>query len=96
MPLVECAFVVTGKVQGVFFRKFTQAKAIELGLVGTVGNCPNKNAVQGRIQGESTRVDALVRWLTVEGSPASRIDRCSVTETRTIPELTLVGFNIVK
>lgn len=29
---------VHGKVQGVFFRKYTQRKAMELGLVGWVKN----------------------------------------------------------
>ncbi|KAI9203786.1 acylphosphatase domain-containing protein [Polychytrium aggregatum] len=33
--LVRVQFEVFGKVQGVFFRKFTHGKAIELGLVGS-------------------------------------------------------------
>jgi acylphosphatase len=43
-------FEVSGRVQGVFFRKHTQAKAKELGLVGFVFNHPS-----GTVRGQGER-----------------------------------------
>ena len=43
-------FQVFGKVQGVFFRKYTQAKAHELDLVGFVQNT-SQGTVIGKAQG---------------------------------------------
>lgn len=52
---------IFGKVQGVFFRASTQAKAEELGLRGWVKNEPNGN-VTVVAQGESGAVQQLVEW----------------------------------
>lgn len=41
MPLRKSDFEVFGKVQGVFFRKFTQNKANELKVRGFIQNSPN-------------------------------------------------------
>ena len=37
-PLVRCSFEVFGKVQGVFFRKYTKAQAQALGVTGWCRN----------------------------------------------------------
>jgi len=52
---------VTGKVQGVWFRKSTAMKAYELGLVGYVENCAN-GAVYLEAEGAVESLEALIQW----------------------------------
>lgn len=54
--------IVSGKVQGVFFRQTTQEKAKALGLSGWVRNLPN-GTVEAVICGEQTAVEQLTDWL---------------------------------
>ena len=78
-------FEVYGKVQGVFFRKHTQRRAKQLGVVGFCRNTP-KGTVKGRAQ--APHKDTLLEfreWLSTEGSPKSRIDECIVTHECTLP-----------
>ncbi len=53
--------VVSGRVQGVFFRAKTQEKAQQLGVTGWV-----KNLAEGRVEavfeGEKPQVEQLVKW----------------------------------
>lgn len=64
---------ISGKVQGVFFRKSTQARARELGLRGWV-----RNLADGRVElwaeGEAAALEALERWCEAGGPPAARVD----------------------
>jgi len=54
--------VVSGRVQGVFYRASTRAEARRLGLTGHARNLPD-----GRVEvlacGEGAAVDALIAWL---------------------------------
>jgi len=66
-------YEIKGKVQGVFFRKYTKAKADELKIVGWV-----RNTVRGTVEGEaqSTNRESLSKlmvWLRDIGSPKSSI-----------------------
>jgi acylphosphatase len=55
-------FVVTGRVQGVGFRAYTQVEACRLGLIGFVQN-RRDGAVDGEAQGAPERVAEFVQWL---------------------------------
>lgn len=63
--------VVTGKVQGVFFRDSTRKKAKQLNLTGWVKNCPD-GSVELTASGERENVLALADWLW-QGAPASEV-----------------------
>ena len=52
---------VSGRVQGVSFRWYTQERARELGVVGWVRNEPD-GSVLLHAEGEDDAVDALVTW----------------------------------
>jgi acylphosphatase len=53
--------VVSGQVQGVFFRDSTRQKAEDLDLAGWVKNTPD-GQVEALFEGPSDRVREMVRW----------------------------------
>lgn len=57
-------FVVTGRVQGVYFRANTKATAQRLGLTGWVMNCVD-GQVEGVACGEPAALEQLTKWLAV-------------------------------
>lgn len=73
------SITVSGKVQNVWFRKFTCDKAIELGLFGTVENLPNGN-VFIQASGNDSQLQALENWCW-EGSPESNVTGVDAAET---------------
>ena len=65
---------VTGRVQGVSFRWYTEQQAARLGVAGWVRNEPD-GSVAGHFEGEDDAVDALVEWCRqrpVDGAGAQR------------------------
>jgi acylphosphatase len=53
---------VSGKVQGVYFRAFTQDKAKELGIKGWVRNIPG-GGVEAVLEGERQTVGELLKMM---------------------------------
>jgi acylphosphatase len=53
--------VVTGRVQGVFFRDTARRRAEAAGVVGWISNRPD-GAVEAVFEGEPDRVDELVEF----------------------------------
>jgi acylphosphatase len=68
--------VVTGRVQGVFFRARTGDEAHRRGVAGWVRNDPD-GTVAARFEGAADAVDAMVAWCRT-GPP-----RASVEDVRT-------------
>lgn len=93
--LCSVDFEVFGKVQGVFFRKYTKINATKHKLVGWVMNTPH-NTVIGQLQGETSNVLLMRKWLRVTGSPQSRIDRCEFKNEKNISVLEFNDFDIRK
>lgn len=88
MSTVARRFVVTGRVQGVFFRASTRDVAVSLGLSGHALNTPD-----GRVEvvaaGDADAVARLGEWLW-KGSPMSRVDDVAAEEIALPPDLS--GF----
>ncbi|XP_027700675.1 acylphosphatase-1 isoform X2 [Vombatus ursinus] len=93
--LLSVDYEIFGKVQGVFFRKYTQAEGKKLGLVGWVQNT-DQGTVQGQIQGPTVQVQIMQEWLKTKGSPKSRIDKAKFHNEKVIPKLEHKDFEIVK
>ncbi|XP_068948352.1 acylphosphatase-1 isoform X2 [Petaurus breviceps papuanus] len=93
--LLSVDYEIFGKVQGVFFRKYTQAEGKKLGLVGWVQNT-DQGTVQGQIQGPTAQVRIMQEWLKTKGSPKSRIDKAKFHNEKVIPKLEHKDFQIVK
>ncbi|WP_457675056.1 acylphosphatase [Thiolapillus sp.] len=74
MACMRC--IVSGRVQGVWFRETTRRKALELGLTGQALNLRD-GTVEVIACGEEQALQALQEWLWT-GSPLSRVDdvRC--------------------
>jgi len=62
---------ITGRVQGVGFRHYTQVKATNLGLTGTVRNLPD-GSVSVEAYGESDQVKAFITWCQ-DGPSSSKV-----------------------
>ena len=71
--------LVTGRVQGVFFRKSTLDQALRLGLKGYVMNLPD-GRVLVEAGGEPAAIEALISWCR-QGPPGARVQNIQVDET---------------
>lgn len=69
---------VTGRVQGVFFRGWTQLQAKDFGVAGWVRNCPD-GSVEAHLAGEEAAVLQLIDRLH-DGPPSAVVSRVDVTE----------------
>jgi acylphosphatase len=81
---VRC--LVSGLVQGVFYRASARQKARELGVTGWARNLPD-----GRVEvlacGEQAAVEALCAWLRQGPSAAKVTDlACNAVEYRELPD----------
>lgn len=68
--------IVTGQVQGVFFRDTCRQEATARGVHGWVRNLPD-GSVEAVFEGEPEAVDALVEWAH-QGPPAAFVDDVEV------------------
>ena len=73
---------VTGRVQGVAFRAYTQQRAERLGVTGWVRNEPD-GSVAGHFEGDDAAVDALVDWCRT-GPRMARVRNVAVREARVL------------
>jgi acylphosphatase len=68
---------VYGRVQGVFFRDYTQREAKRLGVVGWVAN-HRDGTVRVTAEGPEPALAALVEFL-YQGSPSAHVNKVEVT-----------------
>ncbi|XP_031703779.1 acylphosphatase-1 [Anarrhichthys ocellatus] len=93
--LISVDYEIFGRVQGVFFRKYTQAEGRKLGLVGWIQNTGTAT-VQGQLQGPRNQVKEMQEWLKSTGSPKSRITKAEFKNEKTVDSLEHSSFKIVK
>jgi acylphosphatase len=74
--LIARHLIVTGRVQGVFFRLETRRAAERLGVKGWVRNLPD-GAVEALLEGDRQAVEALIDWCR-QGPPGARVDAVQV------------------
>jgi acylphosphatase len=70
--------LVSGIVQGVAFRYYTQSRARELGVCGWVSNLPD-GCVEVWAEGPAAAVEELISWLH-RGPPSARVEEVEVRE----------------
>ena len=72
---------MTGRVQGVSFRWYTEERARDLGVAGWVRNEPD-GSVAGHFEGADDAVDALVEWCRT-GPSMARVHNVAVRPAQT-------------
>lgn len=82
-------FIVTGRVQGVFFRASTRDFALQLGIAGYARN-RDDGSVEILASGSAEALGALFAWLH-HGPPAARVES---VQHEALPDRALRGFAI--
>ncbi|KZS39965.1 acylphosphatase [Aquimarina aggregata] len=82
--------IVKGKVQGVWYRKSTLEKAVEIGLIGFVKNQPD-GSVYIEAKGTKNQLEELIEWCKV-GPEYARVDAVTFTK---VPAQAFDGFEIL-
>ncbi len=83
--------LVSGRVQGVYFRVFTQNKAKHFGLKGTVRNLPD-GRVEIIAEAEHPVIEKFIKWCH-KGPVTARVDNVEIDELPIGEEL--LGFKII-
>ena len=78
VAVVARRVVVSGQVQGVFFRDSCRAEAARRGVAGWVSNTA-AGTVEAFFEGEPDAVQAMCDWCR-HGSPQARVDAVEVTD----------------
>lgn len=86
--MIRRRLVVTGRVQGVFYRAWFGERAQALGLDGWVRNRAG-GSVEAVVQGPAEAVKEMV-MLAHQGSPAARVEHVTVSDDAA--DEPLIGF----
>jgi len=76
--LVTYSIIVSGKVQGVFYRQSTKEKAVAAGITGTVENLP-AGQVKIMATGTKEQIETLITWCK-QGPPKAIVTSIEITE----------------
>ncbi len=90
-PIRRVRVVISGRVQGVWYRGAMKEEAERLGLAGWVRNRPD-GAVEAAVEGNEAAVAAIVVWCW-RGPPAARVQ---TVDTREEASEDLTGFAITR
>lgn len=74
---VKAHIVITGKVQGVFFRMETKQAAARYGVFGWVRN-KSDGSVEAVFEGDKEKVNSLIKWCQA-GPPFATVQNVSIT-----------------
>lgn len=78
MILKAVKIIVSGKVQGVYYRQSTKVKAMELHIKGTVRNLENGN-VEIFAEGDEANIQQLILWCH-QGPEAANVSKVEVKD----------------
>jgi acylphosphatase len=68
--------LISGRVQGVFYRASAQQEAMRLGLCGEIRNLPD-GRVEAIVEGPKERIEEFIAWCR-KGPPAAEVDAVGV------------------
>lgn len=84
--------LVSGRVQGVYFRVFTQNKAKHFAVNGTVRNLPD-GRVEIVAEADHITIDKFIKWCH-KGPITARVDNVEVTDLEA-GEAAFSSFDII-
>jgi acylphosphatase len=76
--------IISGRVQGVFFRGATQRAAMDFNLTSWVRNTAD-GRVEAVFEGEDKNVDKMIAWCHI-GPPHARVENVTIKEEPYIGE----------
>ena len=88
-PAVRVRVIVTGRVQGVWFRDGCREQARAVGVAGFARNCSD-GSVEVQVEGPEAAVERVVAWCRV-GPARARVDSVAVERVEPVGE---TGFRI--
>ncbi|OEY66246.1 acylphosphatase [Marinobacter sp. X15-166B] len=90
MTVQRWKLIVTGRVQGVYYRASAVAQANDLGLHGYARNLPD-GCVEIIAEGTEEQLDKLAAWCR-EGPPAARVHSVNVDKQDATGEFSEFGI----
>lgn len=72
--------LISGRVQGVWFRASTKKKADELGIHGWVRNTSD-GKVEAVFEGEEEKINEMIKWCHT-GPPLARVEKIEVKKQK--------------
>ena len=76
--------IVSGRVQGVFYRASAQQEAMRLSLVGEIRNLPD-GRVEAVVEGPKESIEEFVAWCG-RGPPAAAVEDVKVRWSKALGE----------
>jgi acylphosphatase len=70
--MTRAELLVSGRVQGVFYRASAQQEAQRLGLKGEIRNLPG-GEVEAIVEGEKPQIDQFIAWCR-RGPPSAEVE----------------------
>jgi acylphosphatase len=89
MERIRTRVIVSGRVQGVWFRESCREQAVVLGVAGWVRNRVD-GTVEGMFEGPPAAVERLVTWCH-EGPSRARVERVETAEEAPVGD---AGFRV--
>tara|TARA_Y100000310_G_scaffold269523_1_gene282756 strand:+ start:9328 stop:9597 length:270 start_codon:yes stop_codon:yes gene_type:complete len=83
--------IITGKVQGVFFRDNTKKQAISLGIKGYIKNS-EKGEVEAVFQGPEEKLKEIMEWCKI-GPTTAEVESVNIEEIKNSKEYN--SFDII-
>ena len=74
--------IISGRVQGVFYRANTKQKAEFLGLTGWVRNTKDRK-VEAVFEGEEETINDMIKWC-YKGSSLSKVEEVKIIEEKEV------------
>jgi len=82
--------IISGRVQGVWFRASTKNKAEQLGINGWVRNTTNGN-VEAVFEGDEKIIEEMLEWCN-HGPPLAKVDNVEVEKQSVSDEFDKFSF----
>ena len=74
--MTRAELVISGRVQGVFYRASAQQEAQRLGLHGEIRNLPDGH-VEAVVEGPKERIEEFIEWCK-RGPPSAEVEHVGV------------------
>ena len=82
--MTRAELLISGRVQGVFYRASAQQEAMRLGLAGEICNLPD-GSVEAVVEGPKDRIEEFIDWCK-RGPPSASVEDVRVRWSNALGE----------